>query len=427
MSSGSAPDASDSEDETNFGRLLNITAAELTALASRIRDMVFKTETVDGRQVKICMGSFNVVHILQLDEFMMVIRIPTTGQSGDLRDAAKEAFESQVQTLNYIRKHTSVPVPQVYHFDTTADNEIHAPYIAMGYVSGRTVSNLWFDASGPTPLEHRRRNILKQLAKAMSQLQELPFNKIGSLLLGSRGGIHDLGPCYDWDEAENGTSTITSSGPFSTIDSFLKSSWAPTNTKSVYAIGATKVLEEMLPFLPQTSEYVLALPDYDSQNVMADEEGNLTGIIDWDNAQTVPSFMGCLRYPGWITRDWDPLMYGWPMEGEDSPDDLQRYRAYYLDEMMQVLKLKGSSDYRITEKSHVFEAFWIAASSEPNRTSICRKFVEEAKCGLKGEELSDGLGQDALGILYEIAHGELDDEDWKKLRKGLEALMSQEQ
>lgn len=209
---------------TTFGRLLKITAAELITLGSRIRDMVFKIEAFDRRLVKTCMGSFKLVHVLQLDEFKMVIRIPTAGQSGDLRDAAKEAFESQVQTLNYIRKYTNVPVPQVYHFDTTADNEIQAHYIAMSYVSGRTVSKLWFDASGPTSLEHRRHSILKQLAKAMSQLQTLPFNKIGSLLPGSRGGVNDLGACYAWAEAENGTITIASSGPFSTTDSFVKSS-----------------------------------------------------------------------------------------------------------------------------------------------------------------------------------------------------------
>lgn len=422
----SSSNASDSEDEATFGCLVNITAADLVALGSRIRELVSKAKTSNGCLVETFSGSFNLVHILQLDEAKMVIRIPISGQFGDLSGPVKEALESQVQTINYIKEHTSIPVPEVFHLDTTANNEIGAPYIAMSYISGRTVSRLWFNASGHTPLEERRRNILKQLAQAMSQLNRLQFDKIGSLRASSQSSGHDIGPCYDWDEAEDRTVGVASSGPFLTTISFLKGFWAPTNNKSPYAVGAAKLLEEMLPFLPHSSEYVLALPDFDSQNVIADEEGNVTGLIDWDNVQTVPSFIGCLRYPGWITRDWDPLMYGWPQDTENSPDELQKYRAYYLYEMKQALKPQGSDDYRLTEKSHIFEAFWIAVSNVANRTGICQKFVEEAKRRLDKDETPEGLDQDALNILYDIAAGGLEDEDWEGLRKGLQALMTLE-
>lgn len=423
----SSSSASDSEDRAaTFGPLVNITAADLVALGSRIRELDSKEKTSSGCLIETLSGSFNLVHIIQLNEAKMVIRIPVTGQFEDLHGPAKEALESQVQTLNYIKEHTSIPVPEVFHFDTTAENEISAPYIAMSYVSGRTVSRLWFDASGDTPLEERRRNILKQLAQAMSQLSRLRFNEIGSLVSSSQSGGHNLGPCYDWGETGgDGTTSVTSSGPFSSATSFLEHFWASTNRKSPYAIGAVKVLEEMLPLLPHSSEYVLALPDYDSQNVLADENGNITGVIDWDNVQTVPDFIGCLRYPGWITRDWDPLMYGWPQYRENTPAELQKYRAYYLGGMKQTLKPWGSGKYKLTERSHIFEAFWIAVANGVNRTSIFQKFVEEAKHKLD-KEMPSGLDRDALDILYEIAVGELEDEDWEGLRKGLQALMTLE-
>lgn len=420
----SSSNASDPEDKAAFGPLVNITAAELVGLGVRVRELVFKVKTTNGCLVETFSGSFNIVHILQLDEAKMVIRVPITGQFGDLVGPAKEALESQVQTVNYIREHTDILVHEVFHFDTTAKNEIGAPYIAMSYISGRTVSSLWFDATGHIPVEDRRRNILKQLARAMSQLNKLHFPKIGSLVSSFRDSVHDLGPCYEWDEAEDGTISVASSGPFLTTTSFLRKFWAPTNANSQYAIGAAKVLEEMLPLLPHSSEYVLALPDFDSQNVMADEEGNITGLIDWDNVQTVPGFIGCLRYPGWITRDWDPLMYGWPQDGENSPDELQEYREYYLYEMKQALEPQGGDDYRLAEKSHVFEAFWIAVSNVANRTSICQKFIEDAQRRLDKKEITDGLNQDALNILYDVAVGELQDEDWQGLRKGLQALMT---
>lgn len=317
----SSSSASDSEDEAAFGRLVNITAVDLVTLGSRIRELVSKAKTSNGHLVETSSGSFNLVHILQLDEAKTVIRIPISGQSGDLSGPAKEALESQVQTtsIHYIKEHTSITVPKVFHLDTSANNEIGAPYIAMSYISRRTVSRLWFGDSGNTPLEERRRSILKQLARAMSQLNRLYFDKIESLISSSQGSGHDLGPCYEWDEGKHGTISVASSGPFLITISFLKRSWARTNDKSPYAVGAAKLLEEMLPHLPHSSEYVLALPDFDSQNVMVDEEGDITGLIDWDNVQTVPGFIGCLQYPGCITRDWEPLMYVWPQGRENSP------------------------------------------------------------------------------------------------------------
>lgn len=312
------------------------------------------------------------------------------------------------------------------HFDTTANNEIGAPYIAMSYIKGQPVSSLWFENSGSTPLEERRKNILKQLAQAMSQLNLHHFDKIGSLIPNNEDDGYHLGPCFDCNEAD-GTVTISSSGPFSTTMSFLRHYWTPINEKSPFSIGAAKLLEEeILPLIPcDSSEFVLALPDFDSQNVMADEMGNITGIIDWDNVQTVPGFMGCLRYPGWITRDWDPLMYGWPQcPGENSPDELQKYRAYYLQEMKQALVCVD--DFRLTEKSHIFEAFWIAVSNRANRLGICQKFVEEARSRLDEDDIPEDLDENGLNVLYDIASGYLDDEDWEALRKGLTALFQSE-
>jgi hypothetical protein len=37
--------------------------------------------------------------------------------------------------------------------------------------------------------------------------------------------------------------------------------------------------------------FVLALPDFDSQNIMVDEEDNLDGILNWDLVQTVSRFL----------------------------------------------------------------------------------------------------------------------------------------
>lgn len=190
---------SDWRDIDRFGSLTEIGLDELIALGSRIRELVFRIKTSNGEVVRTTQGSFNLVQIIQIDEFKMVIHIPIIGKDGGLPHEAKGALESHVNTLNFIKEHTEIPVPEVFHFDTTTNNEINAPYIAMSYISGSPAGTfLWFDDRGPTPLEQRRLNILKQLAQAMSQLSTHRFDKIGALVATDQGHGRKVGQCYLW-------------------------------------------------------------------------------------------------------------------------------------------------------------------------------------------------------------------------------------
>lgn len=67
--------------------------------------------------------------------------------------------------------------------------------------------------------------------------------------------------------------------------------------------------------------FVLSPPDFDSQNVMVDPVTfDVTGFLDWDNVSVGPQEGGYARYPAWITRDWDPLIYDWPLQSSLEED-----------------------------------------------------------------------------------------------------------
>ncbi len=150
-------------------------------------------------------------------------------------------------------------------------------------------------------------------------------------------------------------------------------------------MGSQKLMDSMIRHLPSSTNnpstwqcletFVLSLPDYDSQNVMIDEHGRRTGIIDWDNVQAVPRFLGYSSLPGWITRDWDPTMYNYPgNERESSPEELEQIESVIVAKMKQLLH--GDGDSCFTTKSHVYEAVAIAATNDVCRLEVVRKARE---------------------------------------------------
>ncbi|KAL7923764.1 kinase-like domain-containing protein [Trichoderma austrokoningii] len=367
-----------------------------------------------GELVERISGSYNIVHVVELKHVKLVIRVPATGWGSGMTPTAAHAMESQVATIRLIRSKITIPVPEIYALDTTDNDDIGAPYMCMGFIPSKPVSEVWFDRSGALPREELRLRILTSLSRNMAQLSCLAFDKMRSIMEDGSGSTV-IGPCYDWDEKADGSIQVTVSGPFDSTSAFLQQHSIATSNETLWRKAEAKVLKAMVDYLPTLDSppgFVLCLPDFDSQNVMVDDKGTVTGLIDWDLVQTVPRFVGYARYPGWITRDWDPLMYGWPemTESEVSPETLGQYREHYNKELGKALKSSG--DWKFTEKSHVAEAIWIAALHRINRLEICRKFVQVA-----------GDDTDSLNALYAIGEGDYGEDKWNNFKANLKRLM----
>jgi aminoglycoside phosphotransferase (APT) family kinase protein len=400
----------DDLDSNVFGTLLSISETSIIQLAAK----VFGAQTSNAQVLRRVAGSYNLVHIVQLDELQLVIRVPATGWGDGLTDDAARALESQVTTLRLLEKETTIPVPRVFAFDVSCDNEIGAPYLCMSLVPGRPVIEAWFDPACQS-LEERRQRILATLAQHVAQLSKFRFERIGSPRLAEDGSL-TVGRCYNWHENDDGSVRVVTSGPFDSTLTYLREHMAKKNTHSLWGIAAYKVVDAILPFLPSdvAEQFVLSIPDFDAQNVMVDDEGNVTGIIDWDLVQTAPLYAGYTSYPSFITRDWNPLMYGWPKQAdsENSPEELERYRAYYNQQMGSALGQEG--EWMYTEKSHITEAVWNAALDGTCRLEICAKLIQTAV----GEE------EDAMNILYDLGTGRLDKNSWRVVKEKLVRLVS---
>ena len=230
----------------------------------------------------------------------------------------------------------------------------------------------------------------------MSQLQKFQFSRIGSPESTESCKKHNkisIGPIYysDFNDPEEEDYGKTKQiGPFDSSRSYMLHEFSPQKIDPLgWGRAAYQVNSIVLSHLPKSSHdpfsendpeaetFVLCHPDFDSQNILIDEKGNLTGLIDWDGVQTYPRFLGYCRYPSFLTPDWDPIMYGYPgCPRYLSPEELVRYRQIYSDKMIQMLHREGDAIF--AEKSHIFEAVWIASCDPRNRTEIIKKIIKQA-------------------------------------------------
>jgi aminoglycoside phosphotransferase (APT) family kinase protein len=157
-------DSSDSESlmekrylEDVFGPLLSISADSLAALASSVRSRVSGKDFSGCHVVTRLPGTHNLVYVVEFDDgIKYAIRISASAWNGlSSTETTKCSLISQVHTMRFIREKTTIPLPEVYAFDTTSENEIGVPYIVMSFIDGSTVRSMWFDKTGPTPLEER--------------------------------------------------------------------------------------------------------------------------------------------------------------------------------------------------------------------------------------------------------------------------------
>ncbi|EGS22068.1 uncharacterized protein CTHT_0039530 [Thermochaetoides thermophila DSM 1495] len=408
-------------DADRFGPLADIPESSLLHLGSRIASNVLKLSNSEPKLLHRLGGPFNIVHILSFnnDTTRFIIRVPATGWGKGLTPAADKALEAQVSALKFIKsqKDAKIPVPEVYDWDSTCNNEINAPYICLSYLPGKQVLRVWTDDNGPMPKEHMRLRILTSLTNVMAEFAKLPsFDRLGSLFLDDNGNV-TIGPVYRREEDPDGPVTIHECGIYTSGQEYLRTMMERDSQDNHWGQAESKITSTLISLLPKpdSEDFVLAPPDFDSANILVNPDtGEVTGLIEWDLTHTKPRWLGYSAYPYFLTRDWDPLMYGWPnISSEDSPEALAAYRAHYSSELGRALGRQG--DWVFTDKSHLTMAVWISTLNPANRLEICQKFLTEAWEGKV----------DALSVVWEIGKEKYGEEEWEVLKKKLRTFLAE--
>jgi isoamyl acetate esterase len=228
-------------------------------------------------------GFDNVVVELEFsDNVYWIARI----QHRTIDDNTKTSLLSEIATMNIIRKRTSIPVPQVFDFELSTVKPFGYPYVLMEYLGGRTLDN---GLAVSIPPQHHIK-VAKQLANVFSELQNLTFDRIGRLWCGETADqpVEIIAMAWHY-----------SPGPLQTSLEYFNSQRQGENREIVTMhpndpdwLTACWVLKTALAHIIIEDRirgpFPLCHLDLHYGNLLFDNDYNLTGVIDWSNAQAAP-------------------------------------------------------------------------------------------------------------------------------------------
>ncbi|KAM0429986.1 hypothetical protein ACHAPT_005992 [Fusarium lateritium] len=260
----------------------------------------------------------------------------------------------EVATLRWLWRHSDIPAPKVIAFDYSSDNEIGYEWILMQLMPGTSAYFRWRKMS-----MEAKKTLVEKIAEYQAQFfNQSAFRTIGTLKDGSLttgpnsipGRLVSLVFCwgehFDYDVPR---------GPFRSSHDWLEAVISMLIQDKVKEVGEAEDDEEkkdsesdlrtvrmLADLLPKIFPSVQNPPertvmwhnDLCLQNIMVDDEGAITAIIDWECISTMPVWYAT-RMPEFLVgqdRNEEPCRdgYGDAIEG-DAESQEERSGEDFLD------------------------------------------------------------------------------------------------
>ncbi|KAJ5227976.1 hypothetical protein N7489_008684 [Penicillium chrysogenum] len=378
--------------------------------ASKLRQGVSCACDPDQRPAS---GSFNwAIFISFEDRVRWVFRSPHHRTFMPMEMGIK-LLASEAATLRYLRAYSDIPVPEVYDYCASSDNDIGIPFIFMSEASGRPLSKFWKSAGSlqpdlETPIKAK---ILSQLGGITWKLSQLRFDKIGSLF---EDESFEIKECLSRGHMLHGRYSLEiPRGPFtseakfynSLVSAFLEHAEilqlshhcfvAPVPSRDDHqssiqyesavdlwndfvAVGSkTDSSDNRLDYiiagdalrdivrnleLPTVNSetFPLCHPDLSVNNIYVDDDYNITCVIDWAFALSIPESMllttpGLPQYRDEISSElYVPFINGFvsAMTGSMEETSIHRYqdsleRSQVSWRLSRLLNLDSISDHTL--------------------------------------------------------------------------------
>ncbi|KAL2132388.1 hypothetical protein VTI74DRAFT_3865 [Chaetomium olivicolor] len=268
--------------------------------------------------------------------------------------------ESEIATMEYVRRHTTMPVPPVIAYSSSDDNELGYEWILMEMMPGEPLRKLW-----PTMPNEARVQVFVDLAHHVKQLVSLRFSKFGNIFFADVAD-HVLPlqvsparePATDGDDVDKdigpGKDFVLgrivaqdfffdkrvhypgSRGPFETarelIDMRIEllgkrirhlspiegEPWYCENDRELarYKDRVYELFDQMKSLVPTLVPHdngpedrgVLFHDDLSEHNLLLDPVTyKLMAVVDWESVSVLPAYETYDAMPAWLSdRDWRP-------------------------------------------------------------------------------------------------------------------------
>ncbi|KAF3047801.1 hypothetical protein E8E11_003306 [Didymella keratinophila] len=216
----------------------------------------------------------------------------------------------EVATIEYVRQKTWFPVPQAIAFDSNSVNDLGFEWMLMEMMPGVPLRKCWRKMSWDAKVD-----IVEHLVLDHTRLFEERFRKIGNIFTSVDEGFFDLGRMVSriFFRGDHLTHDVPR-GPFTSSHDCLKARLQSVLTDqqrilditcdeyeiedAEAALDLAKKMLEILPtiFLPNVSASEPTVRFHDDllmQNIMVDDNGRLTAVIDWECVSAVPLWRAC--------------------------------------------------------------------------------------------------------------------------------------
>jgi hypothetical protein len=378
-------------------------------------------------------GAFNHVAYITFLREQYIIKVPLHGTTASWTDEDAYMLRREVELIAYLKQSTQIPVPEILAFcDNPRNSIVGAPYVLMNRMAGKLAIDNWVDDGKASSDEEeaeidqdwpseqtvaRRTTFLRSLATMMTQLQHLEFRRTGVLRLDGLNGENrvSVSHSFHWHNkavfhAPTRRGTCSSSQMY--FHSALEDLEFPhldlsKDADRDFAAGIRKILFIILSTPAFTASkahpaaretFILRHDDLDLQNILTDDDGNVTAILDWSDTTIVPRCIGPAALPMFLRRDW---LSDYSVERGPFMDmNLSSYRDMYASFM------KEQTDYgdaRYTAKSHMYQAAYGVLYEGYD----AQDFVSKVLVKLPGM-----LGSDSYGVVERLGRGRPAAERW---------------
>ncbi|KIJ33074.1 hypothetical protein M422DRAFT_213623, partial [Sphaerobolus stellatus SS14] len=314
MSFNPSSGSDDSQPETDIAALTStIHIGTIANLARNSYSRIVKETVPCVVNSKYIVGTDHVVWPIYFEDgAQWIIRIPQR----DWSPLLEKNLQANIDVMNFIGAHTTIPLPRIYGYSTNVDNPLGRPYVFMQLMSGKLLWERWFDPEWFT--ERRRKTVFRSLAEYLCQLNRFKLPALGTIQIDPISQMLSVGPILPTPESvdEEHASGTANKGPYFSVTKYFHDELTPKikNEEDEVLKADLISLRMFIRILVDPAldgpPFVLQRPDLHLQNILVDVEGNITGLIDWDGVcLSSPRQNGYAGYPSWITRDWDPLQY----------------------------------------------------------------------------------------------------------------------